>query len=137
MEEFKENDAKEELEKGYSKAEELLKDVDKTERFLQKLEKKLQMIPVAGKALSMIPTLISLVRSYINKEYIDVPTGTIIAIVSALIYCFSPVDAIPDVIPGVGYIDDAAVIAFCLKMVESDVLDYQKWRENNNRIISD
>ena len=84
----------------------------------------------------MIPILISLVRSYIRKEYKDVPIGTIVAIISALIYCLSPVDAIPDIIPGFGYVDDAAVVAACLKLVKSDVDEYQKWREENNKIIN-
>jgi len=136
MKDFNEEDAKEELEKGYSKAKTILEDKDKTERFLQRLENKLKMIPAAGNVLSMIPTLISLVRSYSKGEYKDIPLGTIVAIVSALIYWLSPVDAIPDIIPGFGYIDDMAVIGVCLKLVKSDVDEYQKWREENKKIIN-
>lgn len=33
------------------------------------------------------------------------------AIVAALGYFISPADAVPDVIPGVGYVDDASVLA--------------------------
>ena len=101
------------------------KDEEKTERFLQRLEKKLKVVPVAGNTLAMVPTLISLVRNYIKKEYTEAPIGTIIAVVSALIYLLSPADAIPDFIPGVGYVDDALVIAACLKLVDSDVKEYQ------------
>ncbi len=46
----------------------------------------------------------------------------------ALIYFVSPVDLIPDMIPGVGYVDDAAVIAFALTMVGDDLEDYKNWR---------
>ena len=135
MEEFNEKDAKETLEKNYSKAEKLLKDGEKTERFLQRLEKKLKVIPVAGNTLAMVPTLVSLVRNYIKKEYTEAPIGTIIAIVSALIYVLSPADAIPDFIPGVGYVDDALVIAACLKLIDSDLKEYQRWREKNNKML--
>lgn len=57
--------------------------------------------------------MILLVRNYIKKEYTEIPLGSIIAIISALIYVISPADLIPDNIPGIGYLDDAAVVAVC------------------------
>lgn len=135
MKTFKNKDAKEELESGYKQAEKLLKDDQKMERFLQRLEKKLKIIPVGGETLSMIPTMVSLLRSYVKKEYNDVPIGSIIAIISALAYWLTPGDAIPDLIPGVGFVDDAAVTAVCLKLVSSDIKEYQKWREKNNKVL--
>ena len=121
--------ANQELEKGYKKAEKLLKDKDKTEEFLQKLENKLKEIPKVGNTLSMVPTLISLVRSYIKGEYKNVPLGTIIATISALLYVFMVFDFIPDSIPAAGYIDDALVIGACLRLIRSDVEEYQNYRK--------
>lgn len=134
--EMNEKQAQKELEKGYKKAEELLKEPEKLEMFLQKLEKKLKVIPKVGDTLAIVPIMISLIRSYIKKEYTEIPLGTIIAIISALIYVLSPIDFIPDTIPGAGYIDDALVIATCLKLIGSDVNDYQKWRKDNNKVLS-
>lgn len=111
------------------KAKELLNNTDKLEEFLVNLEKKLKVIPVAGNSLSNIPVLISCVRSYIKKEYTKMPLGSLIAIVASLIYIFTPIDIVPDFLPGVGYLDDAAVITTCLKLVASDLEDYKKWRE--------
>lgn len=111
------------------KAKELLNNTDKLEEFLVNLEKKLKVIPVAGNSLSNIPVLISCVRSYIKKEYTKMPLGSLIAIVASLIYIFTPIDIVPDFLPGVGYLDDAAVITTCLKLVSSDLEDYKKWRE--------
>lgn len=117
------------IEKNKGEAEELLKDQDKMERFLGRLEKKLAKIPYAGKYLSDVPVLISLVKAYIEKRYTDVPIGTIIAIVGALIYFLSPIDLLPDMIPGVGILDDAAVIGIALKLVHDDIAEYRAWRE--------
>lgn len=121
------------LEKGYVEAEKILGDEDKMERFLFRLEKKLKTIPVAGEQLSYAPIMVSLLRSYVKKEYKDVPVGTIVAVISALVYFLSPVDILPDVIPGVGYIDDALVIAACWKLVESDINEYIAWRELDSK----
>ena len=129
--------AQKELEKGYEKAQVVLEDKDKLERLLQRTEKKLKIVPVAGSILAMVPTMVSLIRNYIKKEYTDIPVGTIIAVTSALIYFISPVDIIPDVLPGVGYVDDAAVFTACIKLVASDLDEYKKWREENNKNIEE
>jgi len=126
------------ISKNTKEAEELLKDEDRMERFLERLERKLEKVPVVGKQLSNIPMLVSLVRSYIRKDYRDVPLGSIIAIVSALIYFLSTIDLLPDSIPVLGYVDDAAVFAFVWKMVADDIEEYRKWQEaNGKRIFKD
>lgn len=132
---FDEKMAQEELEKGYEKAKTLLNDEDKIERFMQRLEKKLKVIPVAGEVLSQIPVLASLIRSYVKKEYREIPLGSIIAIISALSYVLSPIDIIPDAIPVLGLIDDAAIITACLLLVKSDVEEYMQWREENQKVL--
>lgn len=126
-----ERTAQEELEKGYKPAEKILSDSDAVEKFLQRLEKKLKVIPLAGEKLANIPIMASLIRSFVKKEYKDIPIGSIIAITSALLYFLSPIDLVPDSIPFLGYIDDAAVISVCCKLVGSDVEEYVKWRKDN------
>ena len=110
-EQFDEQKAQAVLTEGYAEAQDMLNDEDKMERFLQRLEKKLKVIPLAGNKLACVPVMASLVRSYVKKEYRDIPIGSIIAIVSALIYFVSPLDIVPDSIPVIGYFDDAAVVA--------------------------
>lgn len=133
-----EEQAKKELEKGRKQAEELLKDQDKLEEFLQRLEKKLNVIPMIGSTFAIVPAMISLVRSYVKKEYTKIPLGSIVGIVSALIYILSPVDLLPDVAGPLGYLDDAAILIVCLKAgAEDDIKEYQKWREKNNKVMED
>ncbi|MET0016214.1 DUF1232 domain-containing protein [Oscillibacter sp.] len=133
---FNEQKAQKELEKGYEPAKKLLNDPDKFEKFLQRLEMKLKVIPLAGDRLANIPIMVSLIRSFVKKEYTDIPIGSVIAVTSALIYFVSPIDILPDSIPFLGYIDDAAVIAVCWKLVESDVEEYVKWRDNNGMVLN-
>ena len=61
-----------------------------------------------------------------SRRYTRVPKGTVAAIIGSLLYVLSPVDLIPDMIPVIGYLDDAAVLALCLKFVKHDVDEYKQ-----------
>lgn len=125
---FDENKAKEALAKGIPQATATLEDKEKLEKLIANLENKIDKDKL-NEALEIIPLLIKCIKSYIKKEYTEIPVGSILAIVSALIYWVSPIDIIPDCIPGVGYIDDAAVVLACLKMVKTDLDEYKIWLE--------
>lgn len=73
-----------------------------------------------------LQVLIAMVRDYVRGEYREIPFGSIAAVAAAVLYFVSPVDAIPDFIPGLGYIDDAAVIMACVRMVRSDMENYRQ-----------
>ena len=118
------------LKKGFAKAEEFLKDDEKIKDLLLRIEEKLKMVPRIGEQLSHIPVFISMIRSYVKKEYTKAPVGTIVAIISAIAYFLSPVDVIPDGIPVAGYVDDAAIITACLSIVDSDIKEYILWRDS-------
>lgn len=137
IEKLDEEKAQEFYEKSSAEAEDILKDEDKMERFFQKLEKKLKTVPVAGTVLAYVPLMMSLVRSYVKKEYTEPPITSMISIVVALIYFLSPVDLIPDIVPGAGYVDDAVVISGCLALIRTDLEDYRIWRKNQGLELDD
>ncbi len=95
------------------------------------------MIPYIGEYASDIASLVSLVRSYIKKEYTEIPLGMIISIVSTFIYIVSPLDLIPDAIPIIGHVDDLFLLGFVLKLIRSDIIDYKKWRVRISKQIID
>lgn len=130
--EFSQEQAIKELEKGYAEAEKTLKDPKKLDDFLLRLEEKLKVMPGIGKQLSNVIVFMELLKDYKNKKYDKIPLGSLISIVSALAYLIFPFDLISDLIPGIGLIDDAIIIATCVKLVDSDIKEYKKWRENNN-----
>ncbi len=127
-----EKNAQEVLEKGYDEAKVILQNEDKLNNLFVEMERKLKAIPQIGEGLSHIPVLAAMVNSYVKKEYTKVPLGTIIAMVSAIAYFVSPIDIVPDIIPGAGFIDDAFVVAACLSLVDSDIKDYIAWRDERN-----
>src|ERR1051326_2883195 len=69
--------------------------------------------------------LIALVKDYWSGTYRHVPYGTIAAVAFTLIYVFNPLDLVPDVLPVIGQIDDATVVAACLLFVEQDLQKYK------------
>ncbi len=76
-----------------------------------------------------IKLMFSLIRDYWNGRYRAVPWKTIAAVAGALLYVLNPLDLIPDLIFGFGLLDDAGVVALCLKLVESDLHKYAAWKE--------
>ena len=51
------------------------------------------------------------------------------SLAGTLLYIFLPIDIIPDFIPGIGFIDDAAMIALCIRMAKLDIDKYKSWKE--------
>ena len=73
--------------------------------------------------------LTALVKDWRTGKYRQALYGTIAAVVFGLIYVFNPLDIIPDVLPLIGAVDDAAVIGALLMLVERDLKKYRSWKE--------
>ncbi|MCQ2547361.1 MAG: DUF1232 domain-containing protein [Clostridia bacterium] len=121
--------AEEVLEQGKGKAAAILEDGGKMDELLDKLEAKLKEVPQAGVYLAEVPLMISLLKDYVQKDYRNAPLGTMLAIVAAGLYLVSPKDIIPDNVPVLGLVDDAAVITACIALTKSDLTEYSKWKE--------
>ena len=96
----------------------------------EKLKEKLKESSHLERFTTDVTLFISLVKDYSQGNYRKVPYKSIAAVVAGLVYILNPIDIIPDFIPVIGYIDDAIIIAFCLKMVEKDLQTYQVWKES-------
>ena len=72
-------------------------------------------------------SLVRMVRVWTRGEYKRLPRKTILMAIAAIIYFLNPLDLVPDFIPGVGYLDDATVIAFVVASIRQDVLKFLEW----------
>jgi uncharacterized membrane protein YkvA (DUF1232 family) len=81
------------------------------------------------KFIEDLKLLILLLRDYWTGKYREIPWGSIATIVAALLYVFSPLDLIPDMVPFVGFLDDALVVNFCLKIISRDLENYKRWKK--------
>jgi uncharacterized membrane protein YkvA (DUF1232 family) len=62
-------------------------------------------------------------------EYRAISGEALLAVVAALLYFVTPLDALPDWLIGVGFIDDLAVLAWVLRTWSSELDAFRAWRE--------
>ncbi len=104
-------------------------DLDKIQEKEEKIKSKFESKGKLSRYVDDVRILFSLLRDYANGSYREIPWNIIASIGGALLYVLSPIDLIPDFIPVIGYLDDAAVIAFCLNLIEKDLAAYKVWKD--------
>jgi uncharacterized membrane protein YkvA (DUF1232 family) len=85
-----------------------------------------------------LPVLLRLGRAWARGEYRRIPWKSAVLLVAGLLYFLAPLDAIPDFIPVLGFLDDAAVIAYVLRAIRADVRAFEEWEteETPERALS-
>ena len=73
------------------------------------------------RVVAQIPFAEDLLAAYYCAFDRDTPLPVKATLVGALAYFILPVDAIPDVLPVIGFTDDAAVLAAAIKLVASHI----------------
>ena len=118
---------KAELTRASSAAAGVLKDEEEREGVFEKVAKNLGKVKWAEALMDDVRTLVRMVKAYASGDYREIPIGTVLTALGALIYFVSPIDAIPDFIPVFGFTDDAALIALALVAIRSDLDDFREW----------
>lgn len=72
--------------------------------------------------------MFGMLQDYRSGVYRNIPWFTIAAITFALLYVLNPLDVVPDFIPGLGYIDDFAIMTVTLRFLETDLHSYLDWK---------
>jgi len=86
-----------------------------------------------GGFFGKITLFIEMVKEYFQGNYREIPVKTITSIIAALIYLASPVDAIPDFIVVIGFVDDISVIAYVFRALNEDIESFKNWKEGKDR----
>jgi uncharacterized membrane protein YkvA (DUF1232 family) len=85
-----------------------------------------------GKLKDDLKLLQALCLAYWRGEYRAISGKAILSVVAGLMYFLSPLDAIPDWIPGLGMLDDIAVLAWVMNNLEAELSAFRAWRERQN-----
>lgn len=99
------------------------------------ISKKLSNASPLRKYAELGKILFAMLKDVKKGIYPNVPWFTIATIAVALLYIFNPLDLIPDFIPGIGYIDDLAVLSIGLGWVETDLHKYLDWRLSKKEMV--
>jgi len=91
---------------------------DKEKYIDENLWEKLERV---GKKISFAKDILALVN-YMRDPNVSWHRKSIV--IGALIYFIVPIDAIPDIAPLVGYLDDLGVIAAVLKYLGNELIPY-------------
>jgi uncharacterized membrane protein YkvA (DUF1232 family) len=74
-------------------------------------------------------TLRRMLSAWRKGDYQEVPRNTIVLAVAAIVYVISPIDAIPDFLPVIGFTDDVSIILFVARSLKEDLRRYRDWEE--------
>lgn len=106
-------------------------DVKVAMRNQQEIADKIINSNMLKKYAELAKVMYGMLKDYRKGVYTQVPWFTIATIAFAFLYILNPLDIIPDFIPGLGYIDDFAVLTFGLRFIESDLHNYLDWKLEN------
>ncbi len=86
--------------------------------------------PRIGRLREDVKLLQSLCLAWWRGEYRAISPKALVTIVAGLLYFVSPIDAIPDWLLGVGFLDDIAVLGWVLKTVADELARFKAWRDS-------
>ena len=109
--------------KSYAQDPEALRDL------AQEAARKAKSIPKAPFAglWGYLQAMLRLIRAYYRGDYRNVRLANLVLIIGAIIYVLDPFDLIPDWIPGVGFLDDATILAFAVQKTRETLDDFTNW----------
>jgi uncharacterized membrane protein YkvA (DUF1232 family) len=70
-----------------------------------------------------------MVQSHISGEYKQIPWKTLLLSLAAILYFLNPLDMIPDFLPGLGYLDDATIVAFVVNSLKNDLEAFKQFTQ--------
>lgn len=95
---------------------------EKVEQDIEKVDKGLwHKLEKVGNKISFIKDVRAL-YSYMKDPYVSWHRKAIV--VSGLLYFIMPIDAVPDIAPLIGYLDDLGVITATIKFLGSELIPY-------------
>ena len=77
---------------------------------------------------------VRMVSSYAKGDYREISLETFGLILASVVYFVMPLDLVPDFILGLGFADDAALLAWTLRAVGEDLSRFIAWEQTQSEI---
>lgn len=117
--------------KASEDADDIAKDIKKLTKLLEDANRKAER-KKEGPLKSFIETFKAarrMVVAWHEGRLAEVPWKSVSMIVTAALYLVLPFDAMFDFLPGIGLLDDMAIIGWTLRTVKRDIDRFRDWEE--------
>lgn len=74
-----------------------------------------------------LAAFLRLLKAWALRQYQRVPWTPLLLVTGAVVYFVLPVDVVPDVLMGIGFIDDVAVISATVRAVRDELDRFRMW----------
>jgi uncharacterized membrane protein YkvA (DUF1232 family) len=118
--------------KTYEKSIELYENFKTEQISSKKLDKAEKKSKFLGEIASEFKMIINMVRDTYNGRF-KLNNSELAVFIGAILYVLSPLDAIPDFIPVLGQMDDAAIVSLVLKKGSEAIKRYKEFQRRGDR----
>ena len=98
---------------------------------LNKLNRSRDRRDLATDVIASVILLTDMIRDFVNGRY-EMEVKKVLMIIGAVLYFLTPADIIPDVLPVLGLLDDASLIAWLFYTLKDELNLYITWRRIQN-----
>ena len=117
--------------KALGKAEDYLKKPLRVKQLLndayQKASQQKDIGQIAGEVWDSLQILFRMIGAAVSGKYHGIPTRVLLGGTAVILYFMSPIDAIPDFIPVIGLLDDAALLAWFMTTIKEEMDRFHDW----------
>ena len=87
----------------------------------------LDRYPAFAEISESLETALRLLKAYAQGRYREIPYRSILALTAGLIYLVMPLDAVPDILITIGFMDDLAVLSVVIRQISHDLEAFRAW----------
>ncbi|HUS19640.1 MAG TPA: DUF1232 domain-containing protein [Terriglobales bacterium] len=77
-----------------------------------------------------VTALVRLIKAWAQGRYRSIPWRSVSLAIAALLYLLSPLDGLPDFIPGLGLLDDVFIVTWVIRAIQKELDKFKMWEAN-------
>lgn len=83
-----------------------------------------------------LQTSLRLLVAWVKRSYREISVGSVVVLVTALVYFVTPLDVVPDTLGAIGFVDDITVITTAVETVRNELDQFRAWEDETKSLSS-